>query len=63
MRNFTNIKLSFSFEDFVFREKGGKEKEKERHMDQWGPDPEPRHVPRLEIKPATFLFTGQRSVH
>ena len=29
----------------------------------WGPGPQPRHVPWLGIKLATFLFAGQRSVH
>ena len=29
----------------------------------WGPGPQPRHVPWLGIKPATLWFTGQCSIH
>ena len=29
----------------------------------WGPGPQPRHVPWLGIKPATFQFTGWPSIH
>ena len=29
----------------------------------WGPSPQPRHVPWLWIKPATFQIAGQHSVH
>ena len=47
---------------FIFRERGregGREGEKNQcvvasHASSWGLGPQPRHVPRLEIKPATF---------
>ena len=29
----------------------------------WGPGPQPRHVPRLGIEPATPQFAGQHSTH
>ena len=29
----------------------------------WGPDPQPRHVPYVGIKPATLWFEGQHSIH
>ena len=48
----------------------GKGKERETsmcgclsHASWWGPDPQPRHVPWLGIEPATFGFTGPRSIH
>ena len=55
----------------------GRKKERERNIDMlerhqsvafpvppvWGPAPRPRHVPWLGIKPVTFRFTGQRSIH
>ena len=52
------------------KERGeGREKERERHMCErniaWLPltHPQPKHVPRLGIEPATFWFTGWRSIH
>ena len=60
---------------FIFREREGRERGREtsmceRHMDrlpptgpQLGPGPQPRHVPRLGIEPATLWFTGQHSIH
>ena len=57
----------------IFRERG---REGERNIDEWekhrlvashtptwGRDPQPRHVPRPGIKPATFQFTDQHSTH
>ena len=29
----------------------------------WGPAPQPMHAPSLGIKPATFQFAGQCSIH
>ena len=29
----------------------------------WGPGPQPRHVPRLGIKPPTLRFVGRSSIH
>ena len=49
----------------------GREKERERNINawlpflhplHWGPGPQPRHVPWLEIEPATLWFTGQHSI-
>ena len=33
------------------------------HAPNWGPGPQPRHVPWLGIEPATFWFAGQHSIH
>ena len=33
------------------------------HTPNWGPGPQPRHVPWPGIKPMTFGFAGQHSVH
>ena len=33
------------------------------HAPNRGPGPQPRHVPWLGIKPATFWFTGRHSIH
>ena len=33
------------------------------HTPYWGPGLQPRHVPWLEIEPATLWFTGQHSIH
>ena len=33
------------------------------HTPNWGPGPQPRLVPSLGIKPATFWFAGRCSVH
>ena len=61
------------FKDFIylFLERGeGREKERERNINvwlpltcphNWGPCPQPRHVPQLGIEPATLWFTG--SIH
>ena len=58
-----------------FRERGRKgEREGEQHqcdtliscllhIPNWGPGPQPRHVPWLGIKPVTLWFTGQHSIH
>ena len=57
---------------YLFLERGeGKEKERERNISvwlpltcpHWGPDPQPRHMPWLGIKPATLWFAGQCSIH
>ena len=62
---------------FSFRERGRegeREGEKHRcvrdtwisclsHNPNWGPGPQPRHVPWLGIEPVTFLFTDQHSDH
>ena len=64
--------FSFLFKDFNFREKGREgEREGEKHQcgvashatHYWGPDPWPRHVPRLGIEPTTLWFTGLCSIH
>ena len=66
------------YKRFYFSERGeGREKEKERywcarretafgclsHASSRGPGPQPRHVPWQGIKPATFQFTYQCSIH
>ena len=33
------------------------------HAPTWGSGGQPRHVPWLGIKPATFWFTGRHSIH
>ena len=33
------------------------------HAPNWGPGPQPRHVPRPGIEPMTFWFTGWHSIH
>ena len=33
------------------------------HAPNWGPGPQPRHVPWLGIEPANCQFTGQRSMY
>ena len=33
------------------------------HAPDWGPAPQPRHVPWLRIKPVTFQFAVWRSIH
>ena len=33
------------------------------HTPYWGPDLQPKHVPWLGIKPATFAFAGWHSIH
>ena len=33
------------------------------HAPYWGPGPQPRHVPWLEIELVTLWFTGQHSIH
>ena len=57
---------------FILRERGReREREGEKHQcvvashctPHWGPGLQPRHVPWLGIKPATFRFAGQRSIH
>ena len=65
------VPFFFFFKDFIylFLERG---EERERNIDVWlplvsqphrGPSPQPRHVPRPGIKPATLWFTGRHSVH
>ena len=64
------------FDLFILERREGKEKERERnicardtqihclsHAPNWGPGPQPRHVPWPGIKPVTFQFTGQHSIH
>ena len=54
-----------------FREgKGGRKKGRETSMcgwlscaPNWGPGPQPRHVPWLGVEPVTLWFAGQHSVH
>ena len=55
----------FKKQDFIylFLERGkGKEKERERNIHHtcpnWGPGPQPGHVPRLGIEPAAFRPVG-----
>ena len=62
---------------YLFLERaGGREKEREEHQcvketsisclsttPYWGPGLQPRHVPWLELEPATFWFTGYHSIH
>ena len=62
---------------FIFRDKGRKGKrEGEKHwcvrdtligcllhISNWGPGPQPRHVPWLGVKPVTFPFAGWHSIH
>ena len=52
----------------IFRKSGRKEGRETSigcpsHAPYWGPGPQPRHVPWLEIKPATLWFTGWYSIH
>ena len=65
--------FSFKFPLLILEREEGREKERERNIDvrekhqlvapcthpDWGPNPQPRHVPRLGIKPTTFWFAGQ----
>ena len=53
---------------FLLREgKGGRQRNIKcgclSHVPYWGPGLQPRHVPRLGIKPVTLWFTGQYSIH
>ena len=59
---------------FTFRKRGRKgEREGEQHRcinwlplshaPNWGPGPQPRHMPWLGIELATFQFAGQHSIH
>ena len=65
--------FSFKDFTYLFLERGeGREKERETNINvwekhqlvascthpDWGPGPQPRHVPWPRIKPATFLFAG-----
>ena len=65
--------LLFYLKDFIYlflERGGGREKERETsmhgclsHAPYWGPDPQPRHVPRLGIELVTLWFTGQQSIN
>ena len=54
---------------FTVREQGGRRRGRETsirclsHTPSWGPGLQPKHVPWLGIKPVTFQFAGQRSIH
>ena len=62
---------------FIFRERGSeREREGEKHWcardtsigcllhaPNWGPSPQPKHVPWLGIEPMTFWFSSWHSVH
>ena len=58
--------LKFLFKDFIY---WSEEKGRETwvaclsHGPTWAPGPQPRHVPSLGIKPATFWFAGQHPTH
>ena len=59
----TFLKKDFIF--FIFRG-WGREGKREGNISSapyWGPGGQPRHVPWLQIKPATVWFTGQDSIH
>ena len=61
------------FKDFIylFLERGERrETERETsmcgcllHTPNWGPGPQPRHVPWLGIEPVTLWLAGQHSIH
>ena len=71
------IYLFIYFRFYLFLERGkGRKKERKRNIDvwkitlaashsppNWGPGPQPRHVPWLGIEPVTFWFAGQHSIH
>ena len=55
---------------FLESGKGGRKRGREismcgcpSHAPNWEPGPQPRHVPRLGIEPATLWFTGLHSIH
>ena len=57
---------------FILQRGAGKEKERERNISvwlplmcppNWGPGPQPRHVPRLGIELAALWFVGPCSIH
>ena len=51
---------------YFFRERGregGKPDQLPLTHPNWGPGPQPRHVPWLGIELATFWFTGRCSIH
>ena len=63
---------------YLFLERGGREGESEGekhccvrqtsnscllHTPNWGPVPQPRHVPWLRMEPAAFWFAGPHSIH
>ena len=64
------LEMSFSGNLFIFRERGRREKERERNIDvrekhwliaspthpYWGPNPQPRCVPWQGMEPVTFCF-------
>ena len=63
--------LFFRFYLFIFREgKEGRKRGRESsmcgclsHIRNWEPSPQPRHVPWLEIEPASLCFSGWHSIH
>ena len=70
LRYFFQIYLFF--EDFIYLfldRREGREKERKRSINVWLsltgdlPGLQPRHVPRLGIKPVTPWFAGQYSIH
>ena len=62
---------SFKMLFILFLDRGeGRKKGRETSMcgclssaPYWGPGPQPRHVPWLEIEPVTFWLAGQCSIH
>ena len=63
--------LFFRFYLFIFREgKEGRMRGRESsvcgclsHIHNWEPSPQPRHVPWLEIEPASLCFSSWHSIH
>ena len=72
---FKNVDLDtiIFLKDFIYLflervERGGGKRERSinsclLHTPNWGPGLQPRHVPRLEIEPATLWSAGQHSSH
>ena len=71
-----SVRIFFKDSIYLFQREGKGERKRGRESSMWetlvgcvscapnqGPGPQPRHVPWLGIKPATFWFTGQRSIH
>ena len=70
IQNICWIDWFFHFKDFIYllffwrEDKGERKRERETsHAPNWGPGPQPRHVPWLGIKLATIQFAGRRSIH
>ena len=54
--------LVYSFFKFIFRERGGTERNIDRLPPNWGPSPQPRHVPRPGIEQAGLQSQGATPV-